>query len=35
MNKKDITVNKLKSLGETILEDVGKNKVPTIKVPSR
>ncbi len=35
MNKKDITVNKLKSLGETILEDVHKNNDPTIKVPSR
>jgi DNA topoisomerase-6 subunit A len=35
MNKKDITVNKLKSLGETILEDVEKNNVPSIKVPSR
>ncbi len=35
MNKKDITVNKLKSLGEIILEDVEKNNVPTIKVPSR
>ncbi|WP_321423443.1 DNA topoisomerase IV subunit A [uncultured Methanobacterium sp.] len=35
MNKRDITVNKLKSLGETILEDVHKNNVPKIKVPSR
>ncbi len=35
MNKKDITVNKLKSLGEIILEDVNKNQVPKIKVPSR
>ena len=35
MNKKDITVNKLKSLGEIILEDVEKNSVPAIKVPSR
>ncbi|MEN6329648.1 MAG: DNA topoisomerase VI, partial [Methanobacteriaceae archaeon] len=35
MNKKEITVNKLKSLGETILEDVEKNNVPAIKVPSR
>ena len=35
MNKKDITVNKLKSLGDTILEDVNKNQVPKIKVPSR
>lgn len=35
MNKKDITVNKLKSLGDIILEDVEKNNVPAIKVPSR
>lgn len=35
MNRKDIAVNKLKSLGEMIIEDVQKMKVPAIKVPSR
>jgi DNA topoisomerase-6 subunit A len=35
MNKKDIAVNKLKSLGDIILEDVEKNNVPAIRVPSR
>jgi DNA topoisomerase-6 subunit A len=35
MIRKDITVNKLKSLGEMILEDVELNNVPSIKVPSR
>jgi DNA topoisomerase-6 subunit A len=35
MNRKDIAVNKLKSLGEVIIEDVEKNSVPSIKVPSR
>ena len=35
MNKKDIAVNKLKSLGDRIIEDVHQNNVPAIKVPSR
>lgn len=35
MNRKDIAVNKLKSLGEIIIEDVQKMNVPSIKVPSR
>lgn len=34
-NRKDIALNKLKSLGETIIEDVSHNKVPSVKVPSR
>ena len=33
--KKEITINKLKGLGETILDDINKNQVPKIKVPSR
>jgi len=33
--KKEITINKLKCLGETILDDINKNQVPKIKVPSR
>ncbi len=35
MNRKDIAVNKLKSLGERIIEDVNRMNVPSIKVPSR
>lgn len=35
MNKKDLNLNKLKGLGDTILDDVEKNRVPSIKVPSR
>ncbi len=35
MNKKEIATNKLKSLGTSIIEDVTKNKVPNIQVPSR
>ncbi|MDP3065759.1 MAG: DNA topoisomerase IV subunit A [Methanobacteriaceae archaeon] len=34
-NRKNIAVNKLKSLGDMILEDVEKNQVPSIRVPSR
>lgn len=33
--RKEITINKLKGLGQTIVEDVAQNKVPSIKVPSR
>jgi len=35
VQRKEIAVNKLKSLGERILEDVNQNNVPAIKVPSR
>ena len=35
VNRKELAVNKLKSLGERILEDVNQNNVPAIKVPSR
>jgi DNA topoisomerase VI subunit A len=35
VNRKELAVNKLKSLGERILEDVNLNNVPAIKVPSR
>lgn len=35
MNRKDITVNKLKSLGERIIDEINQNSVPSIKVPSR
>ncbi|MGC9517212.1 MAG: DNA topoisomerase IV subunit A [Methanomicrobiales archaeon] len=35
MNRKDIAINKLKSLGEMIIEDVQEMNVPAIKVPSR
>ncbi|HSO25824.1 MAG TPA: DNA topoisomerase IV subunit A [Methanobacteriaceae archaeon] len=33
--RKEITINKLKGLGQTIVEDVAQNKVPSVKVPSR
>ncbi|MCQ2972851.1 MAG: DNA topoisomerase VI, partial [archaeon] len=33
--RKQYTYNKLKALGQEIIEDVEKNKVPSIKVPSR
>ncbi len=33
--RKEITINKLKGLGQTIVEDVAQNKVPSIRVPSR
>ena len=32
---KQITLNKLKGLGQEIIEDIEKNKVPSIRVPSR
>ncbi|GAB6055049.1 DNA topoisomerase IV subunit A [Methanobacterium alkalithermotolerans] len=35
MNKKEIAANKLTSLGTSIIEDVTKNKIPNIQVPSR
>lgn len=35
MNKKEVTLNKLKGLGEIIIEDVNENSIPSIKVPSR
>jgi DNA topoisomerase VI subunit A len=35
VHRKELAVNKLKSLGERILEDVNQNNVPAIKVPSR
>jgi DNA topoisomerase-6 subunit A len=35
MTRKEIAINKLKSLGETIIEDVSQNKVPAVRVPSR
>ena len=35
MNRKDIAINKLKSLGDKIIEDVNQNSVPAIKIPSR
>jgi DNA topoisomerase-6 subunit A len=33
--RKEITINKLKGLGQTIVEDVTQNKVPSLNVPSR
>ena len=33
--RREIAVNKLKGLGEVIIEDVSKDKVPSLKVPSR
>ncbi len=33
--RKEITINKLKGLVQTIVEDVAQNKVPSVKVPSR
>ena len=35
MNRREIAINKLKSLGDMILEDVQAGKIPKIKVPSR
>ena len=34
-NRRDIAVNKLKGLGAQIIEDVNKNTVPAVRVPSR
>ena len=33
--RKEYTYNKLKGLGQEIIEEIEKNKVPNIKVPSR
>ena len=33
--RKEYTLNKLTGLGEEIIEDIEKNKVPSIRVPSR
>ncbi|MDR3063245.1 MAG: DNA topoisomerase IV subunit A [Methanobrevibacter sp.] len=33
--KKDITINKLKGLGQSIVDDVSKNEIPTLNIPSR
>lgn len=33
--RREITINKLKGLGQTIVEDVAENKVPSLNVPSR
>ena len=35
LNRRDIAINKLKGLGEQIIEDVNITNVPSIKVPSR
>ena len=35
MNRKDIAINKLKSLGDRIIEDVNQNAIPAVKIPSR
>ncbi|MCG2828324.1 DNA topoisomerase IV subunit A [Methanothermobacter sp. K4] len=35
MNRREIAINKLKSLGDVILDDVARGKIPRIKVPSR
>ncbi|HEX3013041.1 MAG TPA: DNA topoisomerase VI, partial [Methanobacterium sp.] len=35
MNRRDFTLAKLKGLGNTIIDDVEKNAVPAVKVPSR
>ncbi len=35
MNRKEIAINKLKSLGDRIIEDVNQNSVPAVKIPSR
>jgi len=35
MNRRDFTLAKLKGLGNTIIDDVEKNTVPAVKVPSR
>ena len=33
--RKEYTYNKLKGLGQEIIEDIEKQKVPSVKVPSR
>ena len=33
--RKEYTFNKLKGLGKDIIEDIEKNKVPSVRVPSR
>ena len=33
--RKQITLNQLTGLGQEIIEDIEKNKVPSIKIPSR
>ena len=33
--RKEYTYNKLKGLGQEIIEDIEKNKVPNVRVPSR
>ena len=33
--RKEYTYNKLKGLGQEIIEDIEKNKVPSVRVPSR
>ncbi len=35
LNRRDITINKLKGLGAQIIEDVNSSTVPSVKVPSR
>ncbi|MDR1721768.1 MAG: DNA topoisomerase VI, partial [Methanobrevibacter sp.] len=34
-DRKQITLNKLKGLGQTIIDDVNEKKIPSLKVPSR
>ena len=33
--RKEYTFNKLKGFGQEIIEEIGQNKVPTVKIPSR
>ena len=33
--RKQYTFNKLKGFGQEIIEEIGQNKVPTVKIPSR
>ncbi|MDR0912870.1 MAG: DNA topoisomerase IV subunit A [Methanobrevibacter sp.] len=34
-NRKEITINKLKGLGQSIIEDVENKEIPSLKIPSR
>ncbi|KZX14372.1 DNA topoisomerase IV subunit A [Methanobrevibacter filiformis] len=35
LDRKEITMNKLKGLGQTIIDDVNQSKIPSLKIPSR
>jgi DNA topoisomerase-6 subunit A len=35
LNRKEITINKLKGLGQSIIDDVNEKQIPSFKIPSR